>query len=356
MRIHKSYEDSEALKAMKFGLACFSREGVTAESIIDQFPAQIRRIAIEMDMGVIVSEHIRGENDHSLMMAAEYFLEEALSYPLMPEKYGIPITLPREYVAYLANKEENPEDEYPVIKEYTALSLLRDSDEYMMSALLSGFMGHVRKVVRASSEDIDALITKRARSLVHIDPSLLTDQMWQRAVIADPAVITFLPQHCDTIKYLKMACANNIYAFDKIRSENERYLADLMECSDALRAFIVDMAKTQAYGVGEILRSCTDDEFLEIAMFNEKALFDKDLVKTKPKEIILKVLSAYSGDECQLSILSEYLTEDMIEMALDAGIMDCTMIVNSRATEFSNKYSSKVASMGRVYYPDEIPW
>ncbi len=356
MRIHKRYDDSDALKAMKFGLACFHREGVTAESIIDQFPAQIRRIALEMDMGVIVSEHIRGENDHSLMMAAEYFLEEALSYPLMPEKYGIPITLPREYVAYLANKEENPEDEYPDIKEYTALSLLRDSDEYMMSALLSGFMGHVRKVVRASSEEIDALITKKARSLIHIDHSLVTDHMWQRAVIADPAVITFLPKHCDRLKYLKMACANNIYAFDQIRSENPSYLADLMEVSDVIRAFIIDMAKTQAYGIGEILRICTDEEFLEIAMFNEKALFDRDFLKTKPKELMLQVLSAYSKDEYQLSALSEHLTEELIEMALDAGIMDCTMIVNSRASEFSNKYSDKVASQGRVYYPDEIPW
>ena len=356
MRIHKRYENSEALKTMKFGLACFSREGVTAESIIDQFPAQNRRIALEMDMGVIISEHIRGETDYSLIMAAEYFLEEALSYPLMPEKYGIPINLPREYVAYLAHKEENPEDEYPDIKEYTALSLLRDSDEYMMSALLSGFMGHVRKGVRASSEEIDALITKRARSLAHIEPSLVTDEMWQRAVIADPSVMTFLPKHCDKLKFLKMACANNIYAIHKIQSENQNYLADIMEESDPLRVFIIDMAKTQRYGIGEILMNCTDEEFLEIAMFNEKALFDSDLLKTKPKELMLQVLSAYSKDEYQLSTISEHLTEELIEMALDAGIMDCTMIVNSRASEFSNKYSERISAKGRVHYPDEIPW
>lgn len=356
-RLHKEYDCGDEIYAIRYGLACLKRDGITAESMIDQFSNKIKRIALEMDMGAVTTMHTPLESDHPYLFAAEYFLEEMLSYPLLPEKYGIHIKLPDAFVAYRAIREENGYNHGAInFTGDNAVSLLKNSDDYMMAALIEGFDSSVRTVQRASPEAVYMLACKNPLALSQLNPELIPETIWMQAIITNAATITFLPDSYDRIKFLEIACAVKSNALNKIEIQDADFLPKLMAHSNDYKQTIIKLAKTQCGGLSGICMLCNDNDFLEIASVNPEVLRDKENIKHRSPEVCYQLIEIHKYDVDLHHWMAEYMPVSALERALDEGILDIQDMPKDRAELFGKKYSAKVKSNGRDDNWDNIPF
>ena len=356
-RLHREYENGYEIQAIRYGLACLKRAGITPHSIIECFANKIKRIALEIDMGSITTSQTPDDKEHPYLMAAEYFLEEILSYPILPEKYGIPIKLPKAYVAYLAVMEENGYNHGGIsLTGGNAVSMLSESDEYMMAALIEGFDAHVRTVQKASPDEICILASKNPMGLSQLNPTLIPEAVWLQAIITNPAAITFLPDHYEHIDFLEMACNVKSNAMSRIEIQDPEYLPKLMAHSAEYSEKITALAKTQIGGLSGVCMTCGDQDFLEIASVNPEILRDKENIHRRSPEVCYQLIEIYKYDHDLHYTMTENMPISALEHALDNGILTIEEIPKERAKYFGKKYSAKIMQAGKDDDYDQIPF
>lgn len=356
IRLHKNYNDLDQQRNIRYGMACLQKAGITTSTLIDNFPAALGRIKLEMDMGIIPAKHVAWDDEHPYTLAAEYLLEELLSPPFLPEKYGIPIVLPAEYVAFLALSDES---DYihgcHTPDENSAIQLLMESDQYMMKALLMGFDSSLKKIKQATHEDLALLANKRPFSLQHISQDIVPDSIWLQALKNDPSVYILLPDKLRNIDHLIMACEHNPCAFMSITSADFEFLPRFMRTSAKNYREIVKLISTQCEVQSSIYQSLNDDDFIREMSCNTRVL-NINIFENRSVEVCLNVVKSHFENGIMHENIDSYLSVEVVEKCLEMGYLKPNDINYHRATELCPKYGQLVHDHGQRREYDDLPF
>jgi hypothetical protein len=278
-RIHHQetyYSDSFLLE----GINLLAKDGITVESLIENFSTQLNRLRLEIDMEGL-SPYSATPLDHPLKLAAEYMLEEMLLPPFIPYKHGIPIHAPMEYAAKATLSEEDDFSSSYLDDAYNICSLAASSEEYSYAAYMLGFVHTLKVISIADNEKILKLFDANYYAADHIEHSIISDDLWITILLKDPRTIPNAPAHLVKKELYDDIFGKNTKAFESITWIHEGDVYCKLQDLGFTHGEYLKIIEKQTPVCGLFTHRLSDEEFSNLldinGVINFSNLFD-DLI------------------------------------------------------------------------------
>jgi hypothetical protein len=277
------------------GIKLLNKEGITVESLIENFSTQLNRLRLEIDMYGL-SQHPTNPSDHPLRVAAEYMLEEMLLPPFIPYKHGIPVHVPIDYAAKATLSEED--DFYPSYLDdtYNICSLTASSEEYSYAAYMLGF-AHTLKIISSAEDDkILKLFEVNYYAADHVDHKIISDDLWRSILLKYPRILPNAPGHLVNKDLYQYIFSKNTRALASMTWMHEHDIYLKLQDVGFTHKEYLKIIETQTPVCGLFAHRLSDEEFSNLLDLNGEINFSDLSLFSRSFEVSLKVLRL-AGDE-----------------------------------------------------------
>lgn len=335
-RIHhdeKYYTDSFLLE----GIHLLAKEGVTVESLIENFSNQLNRLRLELDMEGLNLQPTN-QSDHPLAGVAEYMLEEMLLPPFIPYKHGIPVHVPTEYVAKATLAEENDFYTSSLDDANSICSLAASSEEYSCAAYMLGFVHTLKIISNADDEKILKLFEANEYAHEHIDHSIISDELWGSILKKYPRVLQHAPRHLINKKMYESIFSENTKALAIINYMNEQDIYCILQDAGFTHDEYLRILEFQIPVCGPLTHRLSDVEFNNLLDANNEIDFSDLSMFNRSLEISLKVLRMAGADKANRSQAINGMDFDVVKTLVEMKEIDHNEIPFNMRPAFDFEY------------------
>ncbi len=285
--------------------------GITPENLIHQYPNELRRIKLEMDMGVIECEHKSKEGEHPLLVAAEYIMQAVFVPPLSLDRYGIPIKPPAEYMAFRLNDISISHDpKYNEEKAYI-LQYLNSSQENIRIALLERNAVGVEQLSKFDVIDLLRISRFNPAGLSRLDPTMISDDQWPLLIDRDMRLLKYVPSHISKSELFVNHCISRGPDLSIFAWEEEDMINDLLKnSSERIANYLI------AHDLGKhFSRHLNDRQFVEMILV-EGGVYNVEDIGERPYEVIKEVTNHAMRYQHDIDHMMKQLPQRVVEQLL----------------------------------------
>jgi hypothetical protein len=332
---------------VNYGLSCLKNNGITAQWYVDNFAHQLKRLKLEIDMGLQV-KNIRSALpfEHPLLPVAELFMEMQLLAPYTPEVCGIPVTLPPEFVGFacshLVNHFENGDELGN--GDFTIYDLAISSEEFSLAAYKSGLPYLLKSITSASYEDIMHIAVSNPAAILYFDRNLISSDHWKNAMIADfRNIIDAVPADAIIAEIFmsKIQTINN--GLSCYLSGGKRSLTEIIGLD---RNKMLEICKCSLHEIKDVVDYFTEDELIQIIKANPKSIGRGEIIGHGERlDLVAVELSFYSENHEKVV---QKLSNEVIIKAIDLDIVNFKLIEKDSARFFSGKAALAVRKKAKM--------
>lgn len=172
--------------------------GLDEEWLISNFPNQLKRMLLELNIESDSSDLIRPSKDgeHYLFPVAQHFLKMQFIEPYKAEIYGIETNIPNSFIISECLSLESEADDIILSGgdfSGTIFELACESDEALIDIYSSGFSSGIGMVRSATRDQVRNISINNPAALEFIDENLISNEDYRTALIRDKSVLRFIP-------------------------------------------------------------------------------------------------------------------------------------------------------------------
>lgn len=332
---------------VRYGLYCLKESGMTAQWYVDNFATQLKRLKLEIDMG-IENRNIRIAlpEEHPLLPVAELFMEMQLLYPYKPELCGIPVNLPSNFVGHVCAKNEGDFEGGGQIGNsgFTIFDLANSSEEHSLAAYKHGFSYMLKSISSASYDDIMQIAVGNPAAILYIDSKLITPAHWKSAMISDFSyVVSQVPAEAiDPDVFISKASSlkNGLscYLMSGKRS--------LTEIKGIDRNKMFNLCTSRLDQIASVADYFTEDELIKIMVARPITVSGGEIIGRSERLDLAAVKCSYDSNRHEEVVRK--LSNHVMKKAIDLKIINFDSITKETANNFSGEVAYSIKKKARM--------
>lgn len=344
-----SYEDKSIVS---LGLSCLKESGMTAQWYVDNFSHQLKRLKLEIDMG-IQDKDIRTAlpEEHPLIPVAELFMEMQLLAPYDPELFGIPVNLPSNFVGLACTKNQIDFEGGGQIGngDFTIFDLAMSSEEYSLAAYKHGFPYELKLINSASYDDIMHIAVGNPAAILYINRELITSAHWKSAMISDFSYIaSHVPAESIDPDIFMSKVSSLTHGLSCYLMSGERSLKELTGID---RNKMLDVCTSRLGQIANVADYFTEEELIKIMTARPKTVSGGEIIGRSERLDLAAVECAYDSNRHEEIIRK--LSNSVMKKAIELNIINFSLITKETANNFTGEVAYTIKKKAKMTITDD---